>query len=68
MVAYERLAVGFTNYGICNEEYVWRLVEAGVLRKENIVGIFNAERAFEGILINYVGEKNLACFSGLVSH
>lgn len=40
--AYEKLSTSFSNYGICNEAYVWALVDSGVLKKENIVGIFNA--------------------------
>lgn len=40
--AYEKLSISFSNYGICNEAYVWALVDSGVLKKENIVGIFNA--------------------------
>jgi hypothetical protein len=55
-------------YGPCNERYVWELIAADILNKQNIVAIFNAERTVEGgVLVNYVGEKNVGCFSGLLS-
>ena len=34
---------------------------------ETILCIFNSERYFEGLLLNYVHEKNHACYEGRVS-
>ena len=43
------------------------MIESGVLRKESIVTVLNAQRSFEGLLVNYVLEGNHACFEGRVS-
>lgn len=38
-----------------------------MLRSESILCIFNSERSFEGLLLNYVSSRNHACFEGRVS-
>ena len=43
------------------------MIESGVLRKDSIVTVLNAQRSFEGLLVNYVFEGNHACFEGRVS-
>ena len=57
----------FSKCGPCRESLVWSLVDSKILRNESIICIFNAERNFQGLLLNYVSEKNHACFEGRLS-
>jgi hypothetical protein len=56
-----------SQYGICKETLVWEFIDLEIIKRESILCIFNSERTFEGLLLNYVSEKNHACFEGKVS-
>ena len=56
-----------SQFGICSEELVWQAIDSKVLKVESILCIFNADRYFEGLLLNYVHERNHACYEGRIS-
>lgn len=56
-----------SQYGICKQTLVWDFIEFGIIKKQSILCIFNSERTFQGLLLNYVSQRNHACFQGNVS-
>lgn len=43
------------------------MIDKKILKNEAILCIFNSERYFEGLLLNYVNDKNHACYEGRIS-